>query len=136
MDLKSILNEHRSRKSGTKEVSHIEQILNYVTIPDIFFDEVLLKFKLTRVEILALIFLYRKTWLTPNLNQKYGISPMLGHREFAKQLEIEIELLQQTLRKLEEFGFIETMRSGLYFVRRYFTEELDKRYGQNYDNFL
>jgi len=80
MDLKSILNEHRPKKTASSDAPTKEQSLSYATIPDIFFDEVLLRFTLTRVEILALVFLYRKTWNTPNLHQKYGISPMLDHR--------------------------------------------------------
>ena len=37
--------------------------------------------------------------------------------------------------RLEELGFISTIRSGQYFVRRYFTKENDEKFGQTYDDF-
>ena len=82
------------------------------------------------------MYLYRQTWCRPNLHKKHGISPMVSHKVAADAMDISLEILHQTLRRLESFGFIETIRSGQYFVRKYFTEENDKKYGQSYDNFL
>ena len=61
---------------------------------------------------------------------------MISHEELAKNLDISNEILYQTLRRLEGYMFIETIRAGQYFVRKFFTEEYDKKFGQSYDNFL
>ena len=53
----------------------------------------------------------------------------------AKQLKLSIEEIYQALRKLEELGFIGTIRSGQYFVRKYFTKDNDEKFGQTYDDF-
>lgn len=137
MDLKSILNDHKSKNanlSASMDSHRLESSFSF--IPDIFFDDVLVKFKLTRLEILALVYLYRKAWAATNVDRKYGMTPHLDYKIFSQKLEIEPEHLMQTLRKLEEFGFVQKMNHDLYFVRKYFTEELDKRYGQNYENSL
>lgn len=138
-DLRTILSSHHSKTgnaSDTVKSTHGEVKATTSEIPDLFFDEILLKFKLTRVETLLLMYLYRITWCKPNLHRKYGIAPMVSHAEVAKNLELNLEVFHQTIRKLESFGFIETIRSGQYFVRKYFMEENDRRYGQTYDNFL
>ena len=82
------------------------------------------------------MYLYRITWCKPNLHRKFGIAPMVIHKDIAEQLDVNNEVLHQTLRRLEGFNFIETIRAGQYFVRKYFTEENDRKYGQTYDNFL
>lgn len=104
-------------------------------IPDIFFDEVLVDYKLNRMEVLVLMYLYRRVWCRPNLYKEFGISQLMAHTEMAKQLKLSIEEIYQALRKLEELGFIGTIRSGQYFVRKYFTKDNDEKFGQTYDDF-
>lgn len=134
-DLQSILTSHHTNSGGMKPIkTEIKATMS--AIPDLFFDDVLINIKLTRVEVLLLMFLYRITWCKPNLHRKFGIAPMVNHEEVGNNLDISNEILHQTLRRLEGFGFIETIRSGQYFVRKYFTEEYDLKYGQTYDNFL
>jgi DNA-binding MarR family transcriptional regulator len=105
-------------------------------IPDVFFDEILRKFKLNRQEISLLMFLYRQVWCRPNLYKSHGIGPLNSYAEVCTNLGITPEELGTYLRVLEKFGFIETVRAGQYFVRKFFTEALDQQYGQDYDEFL
>jgi DNA-binding MarR family transcriptional regulator len=138
-DLRSILTSHHSK--NTNNADALKAINNVVVattseIPDLFFDEILLQFKLTRTEMLVLMFLYRITWCKPNLHRKFGIAPIISLNELAAQLDVTNEVFHQTIRSLEGFSFIETIRSGQYFVRKYFTEDNDRKYGQSYDNFL
>jgi len=104
-------------------------------IPDLFFDEILVKNKLTRTDIIILIHLYRQVWCQPNLYKDHGISPLSSHQELAKNLELSLQDVYQSLRRLEENGHINTVRSGQYFVRKYFTKHLDEKYHQSYDDF-
>lgn len=138
-DLRSILSSHSSKavdSSNAIRNLNDEKTATTSEIPDLFFDEVLIKIKLTRTEVLVLMFFYRLTWCKPNLHRKFGIAPIVSHEELVKTLEITHDMLYQTIRRLEDFGFIETIRAGQYFVRKYFTEENDRKYGQTYDNFL
>jgi len=137
-DLRSILSSYNSKQTpegGTSEYLK-ERHASTSEIPDLFFDDILVRFKMNRVEVLLLMYLYRLTWSKPNLHRKYGIAPIISHAEVAQNLDITIEAFHQTIRNLESFKFIETIRSGQYFVRKYFTEDNDKLYGQTYDNFL
>ncbi len=139
-DLRTILSTHHS-KPGSASANAIKATSGEITattseIPDLFFDEILVDIKLTRTEVLLLMYLYRITWCKPNLHSKYGIAPIISHLELAKNLDISNEIFHQTIRRLEGFNFIETIRSGQYFVRKYFTEDNDRKYGQTYDNFL
>jgi hypothetical protein len=140
-DIRSVLSQFHSKKkkkdsdvqkSGTGP--HAEASCS--EIPDIFFDDVLQKIKLTRHEITALMFLYRQVWCRPNLYRSHGIGPLNSYTEMAAFLHITTEELAQNIRSLENYGFIETVRSGQYFVRKFFTEELDTKYGQDYDQFF
>jgi predicted transcriptional regulator of viral defense system len=81
------------------------------------------------------MYLYRKVWCKPNLYKVYGISQILSHEEMAKTLDLRIEEIYASLRRIEEYGFISTIRSGQYFVRKYFTRENDERFIQTYDDF-
>ena len=47
-----------------------------------------------------------------------------------------LKTTQEHIRALENYGLIETVRSGQYFVRKYFTRELDSEFGQTYDEFF
>lgn len=136
-DLRSILSSHQIKSKADATKDPVESSgASSSEIPDLFFDEILIRFKLTRVEIVLLMYLYRITWCRPNLHKKFGIAPIVSHAELSAQMDISLEILHQNVRRLESFGFIETIRAGQYFVRKYFTEENDKKYGQSYDNFL
>ena len=135
-DIHKVLANHRPRKRT--DVSLVDQEKThptYSTIPDVFFDEILTQYKLGRFEVLVVLGLYRQVWCRPNLYQKFGISPLLSLKDFAKGLGLEIADLQSALRKLEETQLIETIRAGQYFVRKFFLKNFDEIYGQTYDDF-
>jgi hypothetical protein len=137
-DLRSILSSHHSKANSAMAGKTLDGEVQATTseIPDLFIDEILLDIKLTRTEDLLLMYLYRITWCKPNLHMKYGIAPIVSHTDLAYNLDISTEILHQTIRRLEGFKFIETIRSGQYFVRKYFNEDNDRKDGQTYDNFL
>lgn len=141
VDIHSVLAGHRSKKGpsdksqSVTEDNHYDATASLVEIPDIFFDDILVKYKLTRIEMMVLMYLYRHVWCRPNLYRIHGISQILSHSEMSAQLKISLDEIYHALRKVEELGFVETIRSGQYFVRRYFTEEYDEKFGQNYDDF-
>lgn len=138
-DLKSILTEHRSKSKAPdlhgKGGDSVDHTPHSSEIPDVFFDHVIIDYKLSRIEILVLMYIYRRVWSFPNLHRSHGISQMMSHTEMAKNLGLVIEDVYSALRKLEEHDFIRTIRAGQYFSRRYFTKKLDESYGQNYDDF-
>lgn len=137
-ELYQILKKHRPAqvdRSGLRSDAQHNETPTHSEIPDLFFDEILVEFKLSRVEILVLMYLYRNVYCKPNLHRKYGISQILSHTDMSKNLNISLEDLYHALRKVEEFGFITTIRSGQYFVRKYFTKDRDEEYGQGYDDF-
>lgn len=131
MDIKTVLDTHESKDrvvhANSKDLPTVSEI------PDLFFDEILVEFKLSRTEILLIMYLYRQVWCKPNMYRRYGISPMLSHEDLAKKLCISRDDVYSALRKLEDLGFIETIRSGQYFVRKYFIQSYDETYGQEYD---
>ncbi|MEX0798239.1 MAG: hypothetical protein WD025_02275 [Bacteriovoracaceae bacterium] len=136
-DLRSILTSHHNKSKAHATKDTLESAsASSSEIPDLFFDEILIQYKMTRIEILLLMYLYRITWCRPNLHKKFGIAPIISHSDLAKSLDISIDMLHQNVRRLESFKFIETIRAGQYFVRKYFTEENDQKYDQTYDNFL
>ena len=139
VDLHSILTEHRSKTKSDnahgKGGGDIESAPHSSEIPDIFFDRIIIDYKLSRIEILVLMYIYRRVWSFPNLHRHHGISQMMSHTEMAKNLGLVIEDVYSALRKLEEYDFIRTIRAGQYFSRRYFTKALDESYAQNYDDF-
>lgn len=140
-DIRSILSQfHSKKRRGQEEVQksgtgpHAQASIS--SIPDVFFDEVLFKFKLSRPEITLLMYLYRQVWCRPNLYKSHGIGPLNSYVEMSLALNMSTDELSQHLRALENYGFIETVRSGQYFVRKFFTEALDTKYGQDYDQFF
>jgi hypothetical protein len=139
MDLHSILASHHPKTKEEKKQSTHGPVHRHppsmAEIPDLFFDEILVKFKLNRLEIIVLMYFYRHVWCRPNLYEMYGIGQVLSLTHVAEQLGVTAEELLTTIRKLESMQFIQTIRSGQYFVRKYFTEELDHLYGQSYDHF-
>lgn len=119
--------------------SNIETELNTPTfseIPDLFFDNILIDYKLSRLDIQVLLFLYRQVWCLPNLYRKYGIGQLNNLKELAEHLGTDFNSLQNSLQKIESFDFISTIRLGQYFVRRFFTPEWDTFFSQGYDDFL
>lgn len=154
-ELHNILNEYRkkakthqkieSKTQKSEEISFVEkgddfseennnEESNFSSIPDIFFDKIIIDYKLNRVEILVLMYIYRKVWCLPNLYKIHGISPVLSHAQMSKELSLTIEELYAALRKLEEMDFIKTIRSGQYFSRKFFSKELDETFHVNYDD--
>ena len=107
----------------------------FIDIPEVFFEEILERYSLNRNEIRVLMYLYRQVWCYPNLYQKYGISHLNDLLELSKKFNLSYNDLYKTLKTLESYEFIFTIRSGQYFVRRYFLPELDELNGQEYDDF-
>ncbi len=139
VDLHTILADHRSKSKHLDARDHQAPPrtpkASGVEIPDLFFDQILVDYKFTRVEILVLMFLYRQVYCKPNLYRDYGISQLLSHTEMCKTLGVELEDVHHVLRKLENLGFIETIRLGQYFVRKFFTKAYDEQFGQTYQDF-
>lgn len=139
-DIRSVLSQFNSkRKRATETQSSSTGPVNLASsseIPDVFFDVILQKYKLARQEITLLMYLYRQVWCRPNLYKSHGIGPLNSYAEICANLNVTIEELGNYLRTLEKYGFIVTVRSGQYFVRKYFTEVLDQQYGQDYDEFF
>jgi hypothetical protein len=138
VDLQSILAEHRSKTKVS--ASHEKDggdphFPSASEIPDIFFDKIIVDFKLSRIEILVLMYIYRRVWCFPNLHRSHGISQMMSHTEMAKNLGLAIEDVYSALRKLEEYDMIRTIRAGQYFSRRFFSKEMDESFKQTYDDF-
>lgn len=141
MDIHTIIAGHQPKKGEgpqKNEVSkpiHNKSTASFSEIPDIFFDEIIVNAKLSRIDISLLMYLYRKIWCQPNLYRVYGISPMFSIIEVSKLLKISIDEFYQSLKHLEGFGFLTTIRSGQYFVRRFITKENDEKFGLTYDDF-
>lgn len=139
-DIRSVLSQFHTKKKRENNVQksgvkpEAEALCS--EIPDLFFDVILKKYKLSRHEIALLMYLYRQVWCRPNLYKSHGIGPLNSYAELSVSLGISNEELGNYLRALETFGFIETVRSGQYFVRKYFTQALDAQYGQDYDEFF
>lgn len=123
----SSLNHSAPRSGGSPQTSEI---------PDVFFDNILKRFKLNRQEVTMLMLLYRQVWCKPNLYKDHGIGPLNSYSELASNLGMTVEEVGQYIRSLENYGFIETVRAGQYFVRRFFTEDFDQQYGQTYNDFF
>lgn len=139
-DIRSVLSQFHNKKKREPDTEKSDpvplQVASSSEIPDIFFDVILQKFKLSRQEITLLMFLYRQVWCKPNLYKSHGIGPLNSYAELCSTLGLTIEELGNYLRTLEKYGFIQTVRSGQYFVRKYFTEVLDNQFGQDYDEFF
>lgn len=139
-DIRSVLTQFNTKKKSDTDVEKASVgpvlLASSSEIPDVFFDVILQKFKLNRQEITLLMCLYRQVWSRPNLYKSHGIGPLNSYQSLSLSLGITVEELGNYLRTLEKFGFIETVRSGQYFVRKFFTEALDAQYGQNYDEFF
>lgn len=134
-DIRSVLSKFKTSTSkGGPHQKGIDPSLS--SIPDLFFDEILLRFKLSRPEILVLMYLYRHIWNRPNLNSKYGIGPLHSFDKMALDLKLRNDELVSIIHSLEKHQLIQTVRVGQYFIRKFFTEEFDMKYGQSYDEFF
>lgn len=140
-DIRSVLSQFNTKKKRDQEEVQSAstgpvQNASSSEIPDVFFDVILQQYKLNRQEISLLMLLYRQVWCRPNLYKSHGIGPLNSYSDLCANLGFSSEDLGTFLRNLERYGFIETVRAGQYFVRKYFTEVLDLQYGQNYDEFF
>ncbi len=138
-DIRSVLSQFKkTRDEPDLDKSGVGPSITATTseIPDIFFDDILLRFKLARPDISLLMYLYRQVWCRPNLYRKHGIGPLNSFTDLALNLNMKHDELVAHIHILENLGLIETVRSGQYFIRKYFTEEFDFKYGQNYDEFF
>jgi len=134
-DIRSVLSKFKvSNSKGGPHQKGVDPSIS--SIPDIFFDEVLLQYKLSRSEILVLMYLYRQVWSKPNLNSKFGIGPLHSFDRMAQELKLKNDELVSIIHALERHQLIQTVRVGQYFVRKFFTEEFDMKYGQSYDEFF
>lgn len=138
-DIRSVLSQFKTKSKNKSESvsgkSPIERP-SLSEIPDVFFDIVLKDFKLSRTEISILMLLYRQIWCRPNLHRIHGIGPINSYAKMSEGLGISHDQLSSDLRNLESIGLIETIRSGQYFVRKYFTESLDQRFHHSYEEFF
>ena len=137
-DIRKVLSQFKKKKDGQLQKSQGRPSSGATTseIPDVFFDFVLLKIKLNRLEIALYMHLYRQVWCRPNLYRSHGIGPLNSYSDICQKLNINVDELGTLLRNLENYGLIETVRAGQYFIRKYFLEEIDLQYSQNYDEFL
>ena len=139
-DIRSVLSQFSSKKKQSDDVQKSGKgpVSEPTTseIPDVLFDTVLQKFKLNRSEIILLMYLYRQVWCKPNLYRSHGIGPLNSYAGLCQNLGLTQEELGNHLRSLQSYGFIHPVRAGQYFVREYFTEELDLSFNQNYDEFF
>ncbi|HXH29423.1 MAG TPA: hypothetical protein VNJ01_01300 [Bacteriovoracaceae bacterium] len=139
-DIRSVLSQFHSKKKQGSDVQKSGKgptaVASSSEIPDVFFDTVLLKFKLNRSEIMLLMYLYRQVWCRPNLYRSHGIGPLNSYTQLCSSLGMSQEELSVHLRGLQGYGLIQAVRAGQYFVRKYFSEELDSHFNQNYDEFF
>lgn len=137
-ELQMILDEHRPKAKG-KDAGEISRppvkLPSFSEIPDLIFDEVLVKLKLTRTEIMLLIYLYRQVWCRPNPYRDHGISGLLAYGDVARSLNVHVDEIYHTMRRLEELSLISILRPGQYFIRKYLTKEYDEQFGVGYDDF-
>ncbi|MFZ4714365.1 MAG: hypothetical protein ACOYL6_11655 [Bacteriovoracaceae bacterium] len=137
-ELHSILIKHHAKNKKSDDKISAGSPLpkpTFSEIPDLFFDDILIRFKLTRIEIQVLMFLYRQVWCRPNLYAKYGLTSLLSYSDVAKILDLSVEDLMNSIHNLESYGFMQTVRAGQYLVYRYFTREYDIQFNQSYDEF-
>lgn len=134
-DIRSVLSIYKSKlKEASSEVHEVSiETPTLSEIPDVFFDEILPYIKLSRCDILVLMMLYRQVWSKPNLYRSHGIGPLNSYAELSKQLHISQDDLLNSIKTLEAQGLLGTVRAGQYFVRKFFTEDFDAKYGQHYE---
>ena len=72
----------------------------FIDIPEVFFEEILERFSLSRNEIRVLMYLYRQVWCYPNLYEKYGISHLNDLLDLSKKFNLSYNDLHKTLKNL------------------------------------
>lgn len=136
-DIRSLLSLYRARSGkeapDAPRVAVAPELPTLSEIPDVFFDEILPQVKLSRIETVLLLLLYRQVWCRPNLYRSHGIGPLNSYTELSRLLNTGQEEVIQGLRSLETQGLIQSIRAGQYFVRKFFTEQNDMKYGQHYE---
>lgn len=137
-NIKDILSHYGNRQSKNEDQETPPKKLHPTSseIPDLFFDDIIIRFKLSRSEIALLMYLYRIVWCRPNLYREFGIAPIQSTEELAYKFELNRDEYHKILNKLVKSGFVEVIRAGQYFVRKYFTEEYDKQFGHTYSDFM
>ena len=139
-DIKSILSQFSSKKKEDDGPSLTDlppaHAPHFSEIPDIFFSELLSTYKLNRVDIAVFLFLYGQVWSRPNLYRAFGIGPLNSYQAISAELHFTQEEILQSVKVLESYSLISAVRAGQYFVRKYFTESNDLKYGQDYDEFF
>ena len=139
-DIRSVLSQYQSKAKKDTDTQKTNagpaEQATLSEIPDVFFDVVLKNFKLTRQDISLMMVLYRQVWCRPNLYKSHGIGPLHSYADICTFLGLTHDEFNSGLRNLQNYGFLETVRAGQYFVRKFFTEELDTKFGQNYDSFF
>ena len=92
VDLHSILADYRPKKKETdpKEGAGGPGP-TFSEIPDLFFDHILVEYKLARAEIIILMHLYRKVWCRPNIYRDFGIGPLLSYKDMGQQLGLSLD---------------------------------------------
>ena len=137
VDIRSVLSMYKSKTKtdqGHDPAPSVEpEIPTLSEIPDIFFDEILPHFKLTRPEISVLMFLYRQVWCRPNLYRDHGIGPLNSYADISRLLHMQQGEVINALKNLETHQLVMAVRAGQYFVRKFFTEEFDDKYAQHYE---
>jgi hypothetical protein len=141
-ELRKILAKHSVRSSIEKAQQEVREYsrddinsYHFSDIPDVIFDDVVVKSKISRVEMLVYLYFYRHVWCRFNLFRDYGISPVLSLSETSKLLEVTLDELNRAIHKLESLELMETIRLGQYFVRKFGTKSHDEMAGQRYSDF-
>lgn len=136
-DIRSVLSMYKSKNKTDQDkepAAAVEpEIPTLSEIPDVFFDEILPHFKLSRSEISVLMFLYRQVWCRPNLYRDHGIGPLNSYADICRLLHMQQGELINALKNLESHKLVLAVRAGQYFVRKFFTEEFDDKYAQHYE---
>ena len=138
-EIRRVLEKFPSKKeltsSSNENVSNeLNNECTFIDIPEVFFTDVMERIALNRNELRVILYLYRQIYCYPNLYEKYGISQLNDLLELSKYFKLNYNELHKILKSLESYELIQTIRSGQYFIRRYFFTEYDEFFGQVYDD--
>jgi len=136
-DIRSVLSLFHSKKSHESKrtpesLSSTSELATYSEIPDLFFDVILRDYKLNRHEITLFLFLYRQIWCRPSPYKEHGIGPLNSYSDIALKMGLSTDEVVTTVKNLEKYGLLESVRVGQYFIRKFITQEYDEIYGQTY----
>ena len=138
-EIRRVLEKFPSKKELTSSSnenlsSDLSNECTFIDIPEVFFTDVIERIALNRNELRVILYLYRQIYCYPNLYEKYGISQLNDLLELSKYFKLSYNELHKVLKSLESYELIQTIRSGQYFIRRYFLAEYDEFFGQVYDD--